>query len=995
MIYNIPAGIPFAAALAQGLLEQVKTDDHPLTQYRILLPTRRACRNLRESFLQLSGGKPLLLPQLQPLGDVEEDELVLELAGKENAAQILSLPPAMSPLRRHILLARAIMKLPQYTRGPDQDFALAGSLGHLMDQIYTEGLDLKRLPELVEDEKLAQHWQITVKFLEILSERWPEILAEQGVIDAADRRNRLMEALTAHWKEHPPQTPIIAAGSTGSIPATAKLLQVITGLPKGFVILPGLDAKMDEQSWETLNDTHPQATLKQLLEHINIKRTDVQNWEHTPPESKQSDEPPALSAKKQESRNWLAGEMMRPAATADHWQNLSLNADQKNTLEQSLQQVMRFECDTAQEEAKLIALLMRDTLETPGRTAALVTPDRILARRVAMICQRWNIEIDDSGGQILNETVLGSFLRLAAQTALTDLRPSMLAALLKHKHCYLGQPTGALTGLIARLEINVLRGQAPGKGFQGLYGRAEEKQAETAIIGILEEHLAPFMALCKGKAQNFTTFLDAHIKLVEDLATTPNQSGEATLWQGEDGVAAALFLADLRDQGGTLPNVTGEDYLAILEQLMRTISVRPSYGTHPRLFILGQLEARQIQADLIILSGLNEGTWPPDPGNDPWMSRPMRQDFNLPSPERSIGLAAHDFVQGFCNPHIVLTHARRVQGTPAVPARWLQRLNTVLQALNISDDAFKNGEYLRMARALDMPQGETQPATRPAPCPPVSKRPDELYVTAIEKWMRDPYSVYARYILKLKKLPDIEKNTDNAQRGTMMHDVLDHFIRDYPDSLPPDAHERLITLGQGMLAKELEEPRLWGFWWPRFERLSSWFVSHERQWRQIASPKETEISGAAILDINGKNFTLRAKADRIDEREDGFAVIDYKTGGTATVTDINNGYAPQLPLEAVILLADGFAGLSSDNVSYMGFWKMTGGTTPGEEKQIKTDPEQARLGLIKLVRSFRDETTPYYSLPRPDKAPPADWQDYAHLARVQEWAALDDSEETA
>src|SRR5690606_23326303 len=113
---------------------------------------------------------------MQPLGDVDEDELSLEIAGADSASTLLDLPPALPPLRRRILLARLIMSLPRYTRGPELDFALAGALGRLMDQVYTEGLDLTRLPDLVSGRELAQHWQITVKFLEILSREWPEIL---------------------------------------------------------------------------------------------------------------------------------------------------------------------------------------------------------------------------------------------------------------------------------------------------------------------------------------------------------------------------------------------------------------------------------------------------------------------------------------------------------------------------------------------------------------------------------------------------------------------------------------------------------------------------------------------------------------------------------------------------------------------------------------------------------------------------------------------------
>lgn len=996
-LYTIPPGTAFAAALAQGLLDQQENSDIPFTAYRVLLPTRRVCRVLCDTFLRLTDGKPLLLPHLQPLGDVEEDELILELTGKENAHLLTTLKPAISPLRRRILLARTIMQMPQYSKGPEQDFALAGALGRLMDQIYTEGLDMARLPELVSEQDLAAHWQVTVQFLKILSEEWPKILAEQDVIDAADRRNRLMNALCDHWEANPPQTPIIAAGSTGSIPATGRLLKVIAGLPQGCVILPGLDTDMDEQSWNAIDDSHPQATLKQLLERINIKRTDVRTWPYQLQPSAQADEPSAFTERKQAARIRLASELMRPAKTAEHWKNLTLSDDRRHDLASSLKQIMRFECDTPQDEAMLIATMMRENLIHDGRTVALITPDRTLARRVATTCQRWGIEADDSGGQPLSETPLGSFLRLIMQVVTTNVRPAALAALLKHRFTAIERDKASLIPLIDDLEAQLLRGPLTGGGFEPYYRRAAEIEKkknitiDLTLLKELESLFAPLMTLAANPETAFTAYLEAHIRLAERLAVTPDQSGAEMLWRGDDGENAALFLSELNEQADTLPQVSAEHYAEILEQLMRTINIRHAYGTHPRVLILGQLEARMTQADLVILGGLNEKSWPPDSGNDPWMSRPMRAEFGLPTPERSIGLAAHDFVQAFCTPHVVLTRALRVDGTPTVPARWLQRLDTVLQALKI--DIPEQGTWQKWAAMLDKPDGDPQPMKRPEPRPPLKKRPDELYVTAIERWMRDPYSIYARYILKLKKLDDLEEQADAAQRGTMMHDVLDQFVQDHPHALPEDAQDRLITLGHDMLADKLESPRLWGFWWPRFERLADWFVSHERQWRLTAKPEKTEIEGTAILDINGQNFTIKARADRIDNMgEDTYAVIDYKTGGTPSKKDVASGYAPQLPLEALILLEGGFSGLQAESVDYMGFWKMTGSAAePGKEIDVTTDTEAARDGLIKLVRAFRNEDTPYYSLPRPAKAPA--FQDYAHLARVQEWTALDDNDD--
>ncbi|MCB9987982.1 MAG: double-strand break repair protein AddB [Rhodospirillales bacterium] len=990
-LYTIPPGIPFVDALADGLLKQSDGSPEMLSTFRVLLPTRRACRNLREAFLRLSNGKPLLLPRMQPLGDIDEDELSLTLSGYENIPDFFELPPGLPPLKRQVLLARLIMKARDLHHNPDQAFALAHELGRFIDQIYIENLDMADLQNLVPD-SLSEHWQITLDFLKILSENWPAILAENGVIDAADRRNRLLRILTKHWQKHPPQTPVIAAGSTGSIPATAALLKTIATLPQGCVILPGLDNAMDQESWDALEPTHPQATMKDLLKRLETERKNVAPWPH-----KKQDE-------QNEMRLWLTREMMRPADTVDQWKDLQLNEQDRDRLNRSLNNIQRYDCDTVQEEANLIACLMRETLEHDARTAALITPDRRLARRVAMACRRWDITVDDSAGQALSDTAVGSFIRLTAQTVLSGLKPATLLSLLKHRHfCFEKNRR-----LIEDFEISVLRGPMPAKGFEGLrttLAKNEKidgptRQMIASFINRLDDALSPLMALMEDThKQNFATLLDAHITLVESLSETTG----GVLWQGEDGEQAALFLAELKDQAPLFPPMTSHNYLTVISRLMAGIAVRPAYGSHPRLFILGQLEARLTQADLLIMAGLNEGTWPPEAPADPWMSRPMRKEFKLPAPERTIGQTAHDFVQGFCAQNVVMTRSRRVDGTPAVPARWLQRLDTVLQAAGFDPQDLQKHPYLHYARMLD----ETDdfcPVERPQPRPPVEKRPRELYVTAIEKWMRDPYSIYARYVLGLRKLDNVEEDSDAATRGTLIHETLQEFITANPDTTPENAADILCNIAKEKLGERLETDPSWTYWWPRFERLANWFADHEKQWRQDTRPQtiKTEISGKVALPGPAGSFVLGAKADRIDQRTDGTAaIIDYKTGTVPGKKAVIAGLSPQMPLEGSILKAGGFAGLGSvKTIGYLGFWQLTGASDPGLPQPLKIDDlnqlcADAREGLEQLIALFDDPDTPYYSLPHFDRAPPAQWQDYAHLARVQEWAALDEGEDAS
>ncbi|MGB1546950.1 MAG: double-strand break repair protein AddB, partial [Alphaproteobacteria bacterium] len=725
-VFTIPPGKAFVDALADGLLNETGDNPFTLSDLRILLPTRRSVRSLREAFLRLSGGKPLLLPLMTPLGDVDEEDLEFhEGLFPESAA---ALPPAIPELRRRLLLSELILHKglgPQSGSeppSPDQAAYLAAELARLLDRVETERLSFEGLATLVPAD-YAAHWQETLAFLKILTDHWPAILAEEGCIDPADRRNRLLEAQAAAWTHTPPKGPVIAAGSTGSIPATADLLKVIANLPNGRLVLPGLDRQMDAESWEAMDFTHPQFGLKQLLDGLGVKREDVADWPGGPA--------PFVSS----ARIALISEVMRPAETTHHWHRSQLDFDS------ALKNVLRVECQDPTEEAGVIALLLRQALEEKETRAALVTPDRHLARRVAAELRRWQIEVDDSGGTPLDATPPGTFLRLVVRLVLEEVAPVALLACFKHPLASGGIETAQFRKLTRRLERAALRGPRPAPGFRGLkralkagVGKEETEELEVWLSRI-EKAAKPFTKLMAQRRASLSELLDAHVAFAQALAATPEDKTGGRLWTGEAGEALADFIADLGQASRGFSEVVPAAYGALLDSLLAGRVLRPHLGQHPRISILGPLEARLQHVDLMILGGLNEGTWPPEPEADPWMSRPMRTKFGLPLPERRIGLSAHDFAQCLAAPRVVLTRASRVDGTPTVPSRWLLRM----ESLTGVGETVEAKDLLQWQAFLHHP-AEIRSIQPPEPKPPLKARPRQLSVTAVETWMRDPYA---------------------------------------------------------------------------------------------------------------------------------------------------------------------------------------------------------------------------------------------------------------
>ncbi len=970
-LYTIPSDVPFLERLAEGILERAGGLTPELARMLVLLPTRRACRTLRDTFLRLSDGVPVLLPRLQPLGDVDQDELDLRLAGLYGVEGLTSVPPAIESSKRLFLLMGLIEKW-NGDLSPDQSLQLAKSLAVLLDQVHTEDLDYTKLAQLV-PETLSEHWQLTLKFLTIITEAWPLILEHEQQIDPADRRNRLRKLMAQSWQDHPPSTPVIAAGSTGSIPSTAALLDVVSRMEHGAVILPGLDLELDETSWQSLEDTHPQATMRSLLTRFESNRSNVKIWGHEPT--------PATP------RRLLGRALMQPADTVQLW--TQYNDAQKQELQQSLSDISLIEADTPAEEALAIAVLMRETLETPGATASLITPDRTLARRVCSALRQWDVLVDDSAGTALPATEAGQLAKMVLDCALEDFTPLSVLNLLRHPFNKIANDP-ALISLFDRM---LCRGSRPRSGIAGLKERAAMLSSlRPEIDALLDQLGATFAPLTNlHKTHLPSDFSKAAALVCETIA-----GGRDFLWTREDGEALSAVLRDFISYAENLQPMTMTAFSGLLAQMMAPCSVRPSYGGHSRLTILGQLEARMVSSDLMILGSLNENSWPAEPQHDPWMSRPMRKEFGLPSPERSIGLSAHDFVQALSQKRVALTRSLKSGGVQTVPSRWLQRFSTLRIAAGLEMDT--EPVCLEWARHLYRPDSDPVPALCPEPRPATADRPIGLSATWIEKWLKNPYQVYAAKILRLRLLDLIDQESDASDRGSFIHDVLQDFVEQTGDRLPADPQGLLFKIAEQKIAEQNLDSAAWQYWKPRLDRALAWVAAHEKEWREGAMPYLVEATGTHAFTLpDGSTFTLTAKADRIDRlKAGGVAIIDYKTGSPPSKARMKSGEACQLPLEGVLMRKGGYGEILP--VTLLSHWKISGGSEAGLVQD--TDPlkdgdmiQSAEDGLLKLADQYRQPDMPYKATAPSGNRLYDDEKAMAHLARTAEWSSIDSDDE--
>src|SRR3954469_23586739 len=1017
-VFYVPASAPFLrtviAALVDGRLVagfDARANPERLAQATLYLPTRRAGRTAREIFLDVLGTEAVILPRIVALGDIDEDELEFAQAAEEfGGSDPLDLPPELGELERRLTLAKLValwanqlrpdspVDAPLIVGGPASTLALATDLARLMDDMVIRGVDWSALDGLV-PEALDKYWQLSLEFLQIARQMWPAHLAEIGKIEPVARRDRLIEAEAARLTRHH-DGPVIAAGSTGSMPATARFLKTIAGLPQGAVVLPGLDTDLNDEAWQLIGgatdahgklsaaaSNHPQFAMHALLEKFGLKRSDVE----------------PLGAPARHGRELLMSEAMRPSNATAQWHRRLAEPAVAEKISAGMQDLAVIAAANPEMEALAIAVAMREAREL-DKSAALVTPDRALARRVGAALGRWNLAFDDSGGDALTDTPAGIFARLAAEAAAKQLEPPTLLALLKHPLLRLGGAQGGFGSAIETLELALLRGTRPEAGGGGLaksfvrfrleltefragktstlHGseprtRLKDEDLDKAqwLIACLQAALSPLESIHPSRPHDFSELAERHREVL--MALSRDQNGIAVAFEGHHGFALTAAFDDL--PGGTASGLLVQlgDYPEVFQTAFGDRPVRRPEAAGAQLRIYGQLEARLTESDRVILGGLVEGVWPPAPRNDPWLSRPMRHQLKLDLPERRIGLSAHDFAQLLGADEVILSHAAKVGGAPSVASRFLHRLEAVAGETRWEAASARGKIYLDYAHELDRPE-TVEPMPQPMPKPPRAARPTRLSVTAMEDWLRDPYTIYARHILRLSPLDPVDMPLSAADRGSAIHDALGDFTQAFAAALPDDPASELRRIGHRHFAPLMDRPEARALWWPRFLRIAAWFAGWEAERRINIITIDAEIRGEIPIGLdNERTFILSARADRIEHRTDvSYAIVDYKPGAPPTGKQVRMGLSPQLTLEAAILREGGFGGIPAGaSVSELLYIRLSGNNPPGksivlELKVNKGDTPQfpddaadeARRKLEALIRAFENEDQAYTSL---------------------------------
>jgi len=1018
-VFAIAPGLPFVRLVVDALLAgrligvPFGEEPHRLADLTIHVPTQRVRKLVEEEFIRALAPRPAILPRIRPLAEPGDPLLAPEETEAENGGlplEALAATRIVAPLERRFLLLPMVKAWLRGIRidagevshgdaGTElrEELVLADELGRLIDEMRIAGVPLAALestaPPGYDEARHDAYWAKSREFLRIAARAWPEHLAEIGARDEMDVRLESIEA-EAKRIESGAGGPVLVIGSTGSVAATARLMRAVSRHAQGAVVLPGLDLDLDEPSWNLIGEdratiatrfAHPQANLKHLLALVGIGRGDVASI---------GDARASAAA-----RNRILSEALRPAETIDLWRS---RIDSPTVME-GLGGVTLVEAAEEREEGLAIALLMRETLETPGASVVCVTANRKLAARVRAELRRWAIDVEDSAGLPLSGTPAGRLLLLLFRAA-TERDGGAILALLRDPLVSLGFDRDSFGALVDAMEILVFRGRHFSDA-QTLSARVrsvlerEDRHAHPAAkriaegvraeLPVLARVLDDLFAVVAGAAApaglaDFTAALgEAMIGLTQD------RDGHTPLGRDPQSGRLLALLDEIGAHGGATV-MTPSEAMGAIELLVRA-EILPPAGGHPRAAILGPLESRLVEADRIILAGLNEGSFPPAAREGPFLNRTMRLDLGLQPPERRIGQSAHDFAMLAGARQVVLTRARREGESPALASRFLRRLRGLVGEEAWEAAQVAGSRILSFARRLDEPPVPARPCVAPEPVPARPRVPERLSVTEVETLRRDPYAIYARHLLGLVPLDPIEPDLDARERGTVLHACLEEYAKSEPPADPQAAADRLIEIGRRQFDVLRHDQELHEFWWQRFREIVPGFVAFDHERRRQGWTVLTERYGRVPLALpGGEVVTLSGRADRIEVRGGERAIFDYKTGAVPDGRAILAHLAAQLPITAALARRGAFPDVPAQAQTVRLAHVAVGGGEAVEPEDVappetsldafaEEDWQLLEAQLTRLAQggeAWRSRLVPK----RMDRA-----GDYDHLARVDEW----------
>ncbi len=903
--------------ILDALWDLAKRADHNYINDVIFLPTSRACRAIEKMFVEKIG-HAIIPPKLIPLGNGLDD---------------LDDSNVMDSSDRLLILLALIMAEQRATGNPESislTLPLANSLIQMLDYITTEQIDVPNWDELVDD-KFATHWVAKAKFLNLVTKSLPKIMSEYGVISS--KQKQIIDAKSAIKKidNNEITGKIIVCGSTASIPSTAELMQSVLRHKNGIIILPGAVHEMTEQTMQSViengSEHHPYFGIFRWLKKCNLKPSDIQKLDY--------------------------------GISNIGFLNQCFEPTEKLPSDLKLNGVKLIECENESIESQTLALMIRDNIEQK-KSVLVVTPDIGTSYRISKHLSNMGTMADLSSGQPASMTAFGNLFIMILNAYLEPHNPVNILGILKHKFVYCGITSEQNKKFTEQLERHYFRKPIT-------YETLNELKSEIiSRDGTNDEFASWTTTWINALIRPENNFFDYTKHSIATLCKNNDNQYNAELYTDES-KSAWLALNDLNQSiiNGPL-EINLADYKTLCMNTLQSTAIRNKNATSSNISVLGPIEARLLTADTVILSGLNEGMFPKNGFDHPWVNRKIIDEIGLPHPERKVGLMALDFMTLSCAKNVYWVRSKKMGSEITTESRFLSRVDVISKRMG---DKIEHCElYTKMAESLD--NVEISPITPLEPRPPVNSRINNPYVTDLDLLIHNPYAYYAKCILKLRPLDEVNREIDSRDFGNLIHSVLEKIN---PNISENDLIKKLDFESDKILPKKSVLRR---FWHNRFVEIAPTVI----KMLQLSINARTEISGS----LNFGKHTIRARADRIWNDNDTGHVLDIKTGTPPSKKSLNAGNSPQLPLSASMLINEpGFINQSKCKTAIIHFLQLQFRNT-----KLVTYDETSTSEMISATHDKIEKLFEYYSNPNTPfvyrETSEPKYQIYDQLARTTE-----------
>lgn len=966
-ILNIPGCFNFLKSVHEFIINRTN-DKLSLSNFTILLPSRRSCNELKRIFLENSSNSAIILPNIRAIGDIDYDDLVLKQINKNDLENFSDFSNNTSRIKYKILLIKELLKWAKSSNKNlfkditiEQASNLALELEKFLNEVNRNGLNLDDLEKIVDDE-YSQHWQEVLNFLEIFGKKWNKFIKDNNVISVVDFKSRMIEFNAEYFKKNKPLNPIVIAGVSGSVKSTCEFIKSLIKYDNCYYFFKDLNKNLTEDEWKEIGVFHPQYSFKNLLDNcINCERDRVKNLEFNN----------CLIVNPIIEK--ILSFSMLPYNETHKWQS------KLNIKKEDFSHISKIECNNSFEELSVISLITKHVHETSNDNVAIITSDEIFANQLAVELKNLNLDVNNAFGNKISRTEVVKFLFLILDVIKNKYETVAFLSLLKHDFTLFGYNKNELNRLTLLLEDKILRGYG-NLGCEGILKKVNEF-GNLELIDFIKK-IMETLDKFKCEKLNFQSVIKLHIELAENIASNSEVVGSNAFWNNsKNGDELLNFFNEVIKESESYGDIKNcDEYSYLLDYLIAENSYSDRYSIHPMVNIISPQEAKLINYDLIILTNLNDGRFPPHISTDPWMSKSMRKAFGLPDRDELIGNFAYDFTQFLCNKKVILTRSLKEDGVPTVKSKYLMRLETFLlcqnhlklEENNIWKEVFKKRNFAEQNIIIK----------RPKPKPPLDRRPRELYATKIEKLMNNPYDIYAEKILNLKKKDDFYENKIFAFFGSAVHEALENYIKNYKAAEFAKLYEKLIKYGKESFDKYFTDETSRELFFIRFSNIAEWFIEQDEAVR--ASGYNVYAERIEKLYMKNIDFTIAAKIDRIEENEFGsINIIDYKTGNTPSTSDVLTAKKPQLIIEAIVL--------ENKKTDKLVYWSIKG---KGDEKIQEIDSDicelvnKGRDGIVRLITHFNVFENSYIATAFDLNDQNHYASDYKHLSRVEEWGYL-------